>query len=265
MQLHAPAHWHTVDCISDLHLDHPGSATFGALERYVAQTPAQALLVLGDLFEVWIGDDALQDPQVIGAQVARLFAGAAHRMDIFIMAGNRDFLMGPQLLQACSASALPDPTVLHLAGQRWLLTHGDAQCLADTAYQKFRATVRSSAWQSDFLAKPLSDRQALAQTMRAQSEANKALQKSSDQPWIDLDTQACLQELLTHGAEHMIHGHTHQPAEHALDSHHTRWVLSDWDVEGTPPRAQVLRLAAGEPGSATPPRAQRFSALDVCA
>jgi len=260
MQLHAPAHWHTVDCISDLHLDQAGSATFNALARYLAQTPAQALLVLGDLFEVWIGDDALADAPGVGAQVARLLKDAAQRMDVFIMCGNRDFLMGPQLLHACGASALPDPTVLHLAGQRWLLTHGDAQCLADTDYQKFRATVRSSAWQSDFLAKPLPERQLLAQAMRAQSEANKAQQKSSAQPWIDLDTGACLQDLHTHGAEHMIHGHTHQPAQHALGHHHTRWVLSDWDMEARPPRAQVLRLSLGEPDSAAPLHLERISA-----
>ena len=261
MQLHAPAHWRTVDCISDLHLDTPGSATYGALEHYLAQSPAQALLVLGDLFEIWIGDDALGDAQGIGTCVARLLANAARRMDVFIMCGNRDFLMGPQLLQACGAHALPDPTVLHFGGQRLLLTHGDAQCLADTDYQKFRSTVRSPAWQNDFLAKPLPERQVLAQAMRAQSEANKAMQKSSAQPWIDLDTDACLQDLHTHGAQHMIHGHTHQPAQHALDDRHSRWVVSDWDMQATAPRAEVLRLALGKPDSASPLHMERLSVV----
>lgn len=249
MEITAPPHWLTVDFISDLHLQASEPQTLAALAQYLATTPAQALFILGDLFEVWVGDDALDVPGGVEEKVAAVLQDASRRMDVFIMCGNRDFLMGERLLAACGARRLDDPSVLHLGGTRWLLVHGDAQCLADLPYQAFRAQVRSAAWQSDFLSQPLVQRLALARQMRAQSEMQKQQLAHAQTPWIDLDPQSCLALLAAHGAHHMVHGHTHHPAEHALDSLHMRWVLSDWDLHATPPRAEVLRLSAsgGEP------------------
>ena len=104
--------------------------------------------------------------------------------------------------------------------------------------------MRSAAWQENFLSQPLDQRQALARQMRAQSEAQKKQLAQAQAPWIDLDRDACLALLDTQGADHMIHGHTHHPAQHALGQGHMRWVLSDWDLQAMPPRAEVLRLRA---------------------
>jgi UDP-2,3-diacylglucosamine hydrolase len=258
MEITAAPHWQTVDFISDLHLQASEPQTLAALEHYLAHTQAQALFVLGDLFEVWVGDDALQSPNGIETQVAQLLHQASERLDVFIMCGNRDFLMGEQLLAACGARALPDPSVLHLGATCWLLAHGDAQCLADAPYQAFRAQVRSAAWQQDFLSQPLDKRQALARQMRLQSEAQKKQLAQAQSPWIDLDREACVKLLETHAADHMIHGHTHQAAQHDLGQGRMRWVLSDWDLHATPPRAQVLRLhsAGGAPQRLTLAAAQ---------
>jgi UDP-2,3-diacylglucosamine hydrolase len=253
MEITAAPHWQTVDFISDLHLQASEPQTLAALAHYLADTPAQALFILGDLFEVWVGDDALQSLAGIEPQVARLLHQASERLDLYIMCGNRDFLMGKQLLAACGAHALPDPSVLHLGAACWLLVHGDAQCLADAPYQAFRTQVRSAVWQQDFLSHALEKRQALARQMRAQSEAQKKQLTQAQSPWIDLDRDACVTLLDTYGADHMVHGHTHQPAQHDLGHGRVRWVLSDWDLHATPPRAEVLRLhaAGGEPQRVT--------------
>jgi UDP-2,3-diacylglucosamine hydrolase len=258
MEITAAPHWQTVDFISDLHLQASAPQTLSALAHYLANTPAQALFILGDLFEVWVGDDALRSSTGIEHGVAQLLRQASARLDLFIMRGNRDFLMGAKLLEACGARALPDPSVLHLGSTRWLLVHGDAQCLADVPYQAFRAQVRSTRWQRDFLNQPLDQRQALARQMRAQSEAQKKQLAKAQTPWIDLDREACLELLDTQGADHMIHGHTHQAAQHDLGLGRMRWVLSDWDLDATPPRAEVLRLHAA---GGTPTRLTLAAAL----
>jgi UDP-2,3-diacylglucosamine hydrolase len=259
MEIAAAPHWHSVDFISDLHLQASEPHTLAALDRYLSQTPAQALFILGDLFEVWVGDDTLQFPNGIEQHVASMLQHASARLDVFIMCGNRDFLMSDRLLAACGARALPDPSVLQWGATRWLMTHGDAQCLADVAYQAFRTQVRSAAWQQDFLSQPVGERLALARQMRAQSEAQKKQRAQAQTPWIDLDRDACLALLDSQGADHMIHGHTHQPAQHDLSQGRMRWVLSDWDLHATPARAEVLRLHedSGVPQRLTPVQATR--------
>ena len=245
-ELAAPPSWRTVDFISDLHLNADEPATFSAFQRYLQDTPADAVFILGDLFEVWVGDDAVSadfraQPQAsFENRCASVLAQAASQRALFFMHGNRDFLVGPRLMALCRATLLGDPTVLTFAGQRWLLSHGDALCLDDTDYMQFRQQVRSVAWQSAFLAKPLAERQSIARDIRRQSEAR----KRSSLDYADVDTAAARQWLKAANARTLIHGHTHQPAEHDLGDGFSRVVLSDWDAQALSPRADVLRLAA---------------------
>jgi UDP-2,3-diacylglucosamine hydrolase len=134
---------------------------------------------------------------------------------------------------------LQDPTVFTFGERRWLLSHGDALCVGDTDYQAFRAQVRGEAWQRGFLAQPLSVRQAVARGLRQESEAL----KQTDRVYSDVDTATALQWLEAADAAALVHGHTHKPAEHALDAHRRRIVLSDWDAEAVPPRLEALRIA----------------------
>jgi UDP-2,3-diacylglucosamine hydrolase len=242
--LQAPAAWVTVDFISDLHLRAEEPATFGAWAHYLQSTPADAVFLLGDVFEVWVGDDVLNDPKArderFEARCAREMAAAARRLALFFMHGNRDFLVGQALMTHCQAKLLADPTVLDFGGQRWLLSHGDALCLDDTEYLQFRRQVHQPAWQDAFLAKPLAEREAIARSLRAQSEAR----KHSGTAYADVDNAAARQWLQAAGAHTLIHGHTHRPATHDLGQGLQRVVLSDWEAAATPPRAEVLRLNA---------------------
>jgi UDP-2,3-diacylglucosamine hydrolase len=250
-ELTAPANWRVVDFISDLHLQAAEPQTVQAWEDYMAHTRADAVFILGDLFEVWIGDDALgtsdatpASPAGLEDRCTRSLRAASRRCAIFFMHGNRDFLFGAAGARACGLSLLADPTALNFAGQRWLLSHGDALCLDDTDYLKFRAQVRSPEWQQAFLAKPLSERRAIALGMRAQSEAR----KSSAAAYADVDTAQAIRWLQAAGARELIHGHTHKPADHDLGHGLRRRVLSDWDGAASPVRAQVLRLSVARPG-----------------
>lgn len=242
--LQAPAAWATVDFISDLHLRAEEPANFDAWAHYLRSTPADAVFLLGDVFEVWVGDDVLSDPRArderFEARCAREMASAAQRLALFFMHGNRDFLVGQALMTHCRATLLADPTVLDFAGQRWLLSHGDALCLDDTEYLQFRGQVQQPAWQETFLARPLAEREAIARSLRAQSEAR----KHSGASYADVDNAAARQWLQTAGAHTLIHGHTHRPATHDLGQGLQRVVLSDWDADATPPRTEVLRLSA---------------------
>ena len=246
MELLAPSHWHCVDFISDLHLQASDALTFQAWSRYLHQTAADAVFILGDLFEVWVGDDVLSLPNGFERQCADVLRAASERVDMYIMCGNRDFLMGDALISACGSTLLQDPTVLAFANQRWLLTHGDALCLDDTQYMQFRAHVHSTMWQHEFRAKPLPERLELARAMRAQSEAR----KRSEAVYADVDFLAANALLHSADARHMVHGHTHRPAKHRLDAGRERLVLSDWDLHAQPPRAEVLRLRRADSGSA---------------
>lgn len=241
-ELVAPAHWRTVDFISDLHLQAGEPATFDAWRRYMADTPADAIFILGDLFEVWVGDDAAFAPG-FEADCARVLAHAAQSRAVYFMHGNRDFLVGPGLMAQSRTTLLKDPTVLDFAGHRWLLSHGDELCLGDTDYLRFRAEVRTTAWQQAFLARPLAERRAIARGLRDASEQR----KRSDAVYADVDADAARGWLASAGATTLLHGHTHRPADHSLAPGLQRIVLSDWDAAAQPPRAQVLRLTRGGP------------------
>lgn len=261
MQLQAPAHWQCIDFISDLHLQASEQETFAEWSDYMHGTTADAVFILGDLFEVWVGDDVLADSQGFEHQCAQVLASAAKRIDIFMLHGNRDFLMGPVCMQACGATFVPDPSVLTFAQQRWLLTHGDALCLADTAYMQFRQVVRSAAWQSEFLGKPLSERTDMARQLRKKSESLKRESTS----YADLDTDAVNRLLQAEHAATMVHGHTHRPGEHALAHGRKRLVLSDWDLSATPPRADVLRVRLSADHAYGGAVVQRITPAQACA
>jgi UDP-2,3-diacylglucosamine hydrolase len=231
--------WGSIEFISDLHLADDTPATVSAWAHYLRTTRANAVFILGDLFEVWIGDDA-RAVGGLAAHAAEQLSGAAARTTVAFMAGNRDFLVGHSLLRDCGLLALPDPSVLDAWGQRVLLTHGDALCLADTAYLAFRAQVRSEAWRRDFLALPLAERERRARAMRDASEAAK--RHKAPQDWADVDAAAAVAWMHASNCHDMVHGHTHRPGSEALAPGYMRHVLGDWDCDGEPQRAQVLRL-----------------------
>jgi UDP-2,3-diacylglucosamine hydrolase len=239
-ELIAASTWRTVDFISDLHLQASEAATFNVWRQYMQGTPADAVFILGDLFEVWVGDDALQGGS-FESQCADVIRQTSARIPVFFMHGNRDFLVGSALMFRCNARLLDDPTVLVFEDQRWLLSHGDALCIDDLPYMQFRALVRSPEWRQAFLAKPLTERQAIARGLRQQSEAK----KQAGPGYADVDTTTTRQWLLTARAATLIHGHTHQPAVHDLGDGMCRVVLSDWDANATPARVEALRLNTG--------------------
>ena len=236
--LMAQSHWRTVDFLSDLHLHPDERSTFAAWQRYLARTPADAVVMLGDLFEAWVGDDALDEPGSFEAQCCAVLRTAAQQRSLFFLPGNRDFLIGDVFLQRSGVTGLADPTLLIFAGQRWLLSHGDALCLDDVDYQRFRTVVRGAIWQQQFLAQPLQLRRSQARAMRAQSTA---LQRPA-QTYADVDGPAACAWLQATASSVLVHGHTHRPADHALAPGLSRSVLSDWELDATPPRAEVLRL-----------------------
>jgi UDP-2,3-diacylglucosamine hydrolase len=236
----APPEWRMVDLISDLHLQPEHAGTVEAFRGYLETTPADAIFILGDLFEVWVGDDAAE-AEGFEAQCGQWLRQAAEHRSVYFMHGNRDFLVGERFAAQAGFALLQDPTVLVFMGQRWLLSHGDALCLDDVQYQKFRQQVRNPQWQQAVLAQPLDKRRLMAQAARAQSEAH---QQGPDMIWADVDTAAAQHWLHQANATVLIHGHTHRPTEHDLGEGMKRVVLSDWDTEAERPRAQVMCLTS---------------------
>ncbi|GLS05311.1 UDP-2,3-diacylglucosamine hydrolase [Chitiniphilus shinanonensis] len=211
--------------ISDLHLSPADPATVAAFEVFVAgpARQAQALYLLGDLFEVWIGDDQLDDP--FYARIARQLAGlAASGVAVHFMAGNRDFLCGTRFARAAGLTLLPDPTVIAPFGAPLLLMHGDSLCTDDAAYQRFRRIVRNPLVQWLWRRLPYSWRNREAAQIRARSSASN---RDKAAYIMDVNVGAVAQAMRQAGARVLIHGHTHRPARHA-EAEGTRWVLPDW-------------------------------------
>jgi len=232
----APRSWNAIDFISDLHLSEALPRTFEAWAIHLRQTSADAVFMLGDLFDVWVGDDARSLP--FERRCVDVLAEAASHRSLACMVGNRDFLLGAAMLRDCGLMGLPDPTVLSAWGQRILLSHGDALCLDDRPYQAFRAEVRSAAWQQDFLARPLRERLAVAAAMRSESTARRRFDGDAG---VDVDAAEAVQWMHAMGTAEMVHGHTHRPGSGTLAPGFKRHVLSDWDLD-TGDRAEVLRL-----------------------
>jgi UDP-2,3-diacylglucosamine hydrolase len=225
--------------VSDLHLDPERPAATELFGRFLKgeARDADALYILGDLFEAWVGDD---DPSPAGTFVAtRLRALADSGVPVFFIRGNRDFLLGQEYAQRAGMAILPDPAVAMIEGEPTLILHGDLLCTDDTAYQQFRAQTRDPRWQCDFLAQPLAARLAFAEQARAASKARYGELVASGQSETITDvTPATVREWFKrYGIHRMIHGHTHRPAIHAEGDGNTRIVLGDWYEQGS-----VLRV-----------------------
>lgn len=221
--------------VSDLHLCRERPQATRLFLNFLANRArnAQALYILGDLFEYWAGDDDIDDPHhrpVIAALRALSEGGCA----LYVMHGNRDFLMGADFAQASGAVLLPDPVLIDLHGRRALLTHGDLQCTDDVEYQVFRSKVRDPLWQQDFLAQPLPQRKAQIAALRARSEQEKSCK---DAAIMDVNASAVADLLRSHDFPPLlIHGHTHRPGRHAVEvdgKRCERIVLADWGDRGS--------------------------------
>ena len=231
--------------ISDLHLcvSRPriNRLFFDFVER-TARNVAQ-LYILGDFFEYWAGDDDIDEPfnrSIVDALAALASSGVA----VFLMHGNRDFLIGDLFCKASGATLLADPTLIDLNGTRTLLMHGDTLCTDDIEYQNFRKQVRDVRWQQQFLAQPLAQRKAIIEDLRRRSENEKQTKSMDIMDVTQASVEAVLRE---HGYPRLIHGHTHRPAMH----HHRvdektceRWVLTDWYERGGYLRCDELGLRA---------------------
>jgi UDP-2,3-diacylglucosamine hydrolase len=214
--LQADAAWRCIDLLSDVHLHAEMPRTFDAWRTHLLGTPADAVLMLGDLFEVWIGDDAAGTG--FAAECVAVLRQAASERALYFLPGNRDFLVGNALLAATGMQGLSDPTLLHAFGQPWLLSHGDALCLDDVDYLRFRAQVRAAS-------------------MAHQADLGPT-------GWSDVDADEAARWLAAAGSSTLVHGHTHRPGTHALPGGSVRHVLGDWDVDHDTPRARILRLTA---------------------
>jgi UDP-2,3-diacylglucosamine hydrolase len=214
--------------ISDLHLAAQRPATVTLFLKFLEQVAggAEALYILGDLFDVWLGDDdrTVPIPQVQAA-LANL---AAQGTPLFLMHGNRDYLIGEDFCRETGCSLLPDPTVIEVAGRATLLTHGDLLCSDDLAYQQARRYLRSEAFISEFLSKTLAERSALAAEYRRQSGN---VTSHLPEEIMDVNADTVADTMRQHNVRQLIHGHTHRPAEHefALDGEPARrMVLAEW-------------------------------------
>ncbi|MDJ0834327.1 MAG: UDP-2,3-diacylglucosamine diphosphatase [Gammaproteobacteria bacterium] len=211
--------------ISDLHLDQGRpeiSAQFVNFLKTRADE-ARVLYILGDLFEVWLGDD---DPAEQFAEVFAALQGFSQSRPCYFMHGNRDFLIGSQLARKLGFEILDDPNVIELANYRVGLMHGDLLCTDDVDYQNFRRMVRSPDWQQQLLAKSLNERKAIAAQLREESGA--AMSGKSNQI-MDVNQQTVAQTFDQLNIDILIHGHTHRPAVHELDNNRQRIVLGDWN------------------------------------
>ena len=216
--------------ISDLHLHQARSQTTVAFFRFLEHDAvgADALYILGDLFEFWVGDDQL-DHDAFSQTICRAIRKLADRgVAIYFMHGNRDFLIGNRFADAATLTILQDPTTITIGERQLLLLHGDTLCTDDVAYQKYRAMVRDPRWQSEILAKPYAVRVALAQSIREQSDTEKTSKAEDIMDVSPATVEAVFRE---HDYVDMIHGHTHRSATHThvVDEHRCRrTVLADW-------------------------------------
>lgn len=225
--------------ISDLHLDPSRPEITALFLRFLREEAvhAEALYILGDLFEAWVGDDQPGEPAASVRAAIRDLVDAG--TPVFLMRGNRDFLFGPRFAADTGAQLLPDPAVIDLYGEPTLLMHGDLLCSDDASYQAFRSMVRKPVWQEQFLAQSLPARLEFAAKARAASRQH---QSGVSESIMDVTPATVEATLARHGIGRLIHGHTHRPAIHSLTADHRRGqriVLGDWYEQGS-----VLRVDA---------------------
>ena len=223
--------------ISDLHLQESRPDIPAALLQFLQriQGDCAELFILGDLFEAWIGDDEVTDLSQRVAGALSLLAGTGSR--IYLMHGNRDFLLGEDYAKQCGATLISEPYTVHSGNEDFLLLHGDSLCTDDVEYQQFRQMVRQPQWQAQFLSQPLEARREFARQARAQSQAATA---GKDMEIMDVNQSAVLAQLENCQQTRLIHGHTHRPARHELalakpvrgKTIGERVVLGDWDKQG---------------------------------
>lgn len=218
--------------ISDLHLDAARPAVTDALAAFLENNcQCSALYILGDLFESWVGDD---DDTQLAEHVRRLLKRFTDQgPSLFIMQGNRDFLLGQAFCRAVGASLLEDPCVINLHGEATLLMHGDSLCTADTEYQDFRRVSRDPAWQQEILGRSLEQRRELASQLRGMS---KTATSGKPEDLMDVTPAEVEDKMREYRVRQLIHGHTHRPARHEHPNG-LRWVLGDWDQHGWALRA----------------------------
>lgn len=241
--LHLPPGVKRLAFISDLHLDPSLPRTVAGFVRFLETLPQQAdaLLILGDLFEYWAGDDDIG--RGINLIIVQALRQARHQqLLIYLQHGNRDFLLGENFAEISGVKLLPDAAILNIANEPVLLLHGDTLCTDDSAYQEFRAQVRAAPWQRHFLAQPLPQRLQQIETLRQGSKQATANKPSNI---MDVNADAVQKALHAAGCHKLIHGHTHRPATHrgSVNGHtYERWVLSDWDLDHTPARGNALLI-----------------------
>ena len=219
--------------VSDLHLDAERPVAIDAFVDFVEREciRAERIFILGDLFEVWVGDD--DDDPVLARAIDAIASLRAYEVPCYIMHGNRDFLLGEAFAERTGAKIMTDYVTVDIYGQSLLLTHGDLLCTDDTAYMKLRATVRDPQWQAGFLERPIAERRQIAASMRERSKTETAT-KSED--IMDVNQRAVEETLRSHGVNILVHGHTHRPGVHRFEidgAPATRIVLGDWYTEGT--------------------------------
>ncbi|OZB15359.1 MAG: UDP-2,3-diacylglucosamine diphosphatase [Marinobacter sp. 34-60-7] len=214
--------------ISDLHLEESRpditAAFLGFLDTRAKGV--EALYILGDFFEAWIGDDERTPLQEQVAEALRSVRDSGTR--VYLMHGNRDFLIGEDFCERAGAELLEDPTVIDLYGTPTLLMHGDSLCTADVEYQKFRANMRNPQWQKMILDRPLKDRQLMARQLR---DISMAKNQGKAESIMDVTPEEVVREMEHHQVPLLIHGHTHRPAVHDVTvagQPATRMVLGDW-------------------------------------
>ena len=220
--------------ISDCHLCESRPAIIDSFISFLAHTAvnADALYILGDLFEYWAGDDVISTG-VHSPIIQALQQLSSQGVCLYIMHGNRDFLLGYAFANATNATILADPTMVSIYGQSILLSHGDSLCTDDTDYQRFRAEVRSDVWQSKFLNQPLSDRITYIESVRQKSDQEKSIKSMAI---MDVNPIAVSQLLARYDYPTLIHGHTHRPMQHQHQINGqvcNRWVLGDWYEQGS--------------------------------
>ena len=223
--------------ISDLHIDHSRTditaGFFSFLDRN--KHTCDALYILGDLFEVWIGDDAITAPDIEIASKLREFSECG--ASLFVMHGNRDFLLGSEYADLCGATIIHDHHLIKIGQEKLLLLHGDTLCTDDEDYQNFRTLVRNKSWQRDFLSKSIEERTEFAKQAREKSRQETS---SKSELIMDVNNKAVLELFDKYAVSKILHGHTHRPAIHDLKlaTHGTspkaaqRIVLGDWNKKG---------------------------------